>query len=100
MTIRFVTNAVEGEKIKWKNGTQDSNLEIYGDRYSVDRTGAIAFVHFSNIEEMIDFINQENFEIIEYKKSTDIVEENEKTKEFVNFLNTLFFILAALPLRT
>lgn len=79
------------EKIKWKNGTQDSNLEIYGDRYSVDRTGAIAFVHFSNIEEMIDFINQENFEIIEYKKSTDIVEENEKTKEFA--ASTVFWII-------
>ena len=40
---------------------------------------------------MIDFINQENFEIIEYKKSTDIVEENEKTKEFA--ASTVFWII-------
>ena len=79
------------EKIKWENGTQDSNLEIYGDRYTIDRTGEIAFVHFSNIEEMIDFINQEDFEIIEYKKSTDIAEENEKTKAFAG--TTVFWIV-------
>lgn len=79
------------EKIKWENGIQDSNLEIYGDRYTIDRTGEIAFVHFSNIEEMIDFIKQEDFEIIEYKKSTDIAEENEKTKAFAG--TTVFWIV-------
>lgn len=79
------------EKIKWENGTQDSNLEIYGDRYTIDPTGETAFVHFSNIEEMIEFINQEDFEIIEYKKSTDIAEEKDKTKEFAGA--TVFWIV-------
>lgn len=81
----------EEEKIKWENGTQDSNLEIYGDRYSIDKTGETCFVHFSNIEEMIEFINQENFEIVEYKNSTDIAEENEITKEFAS--ETVFWIV-------
>lgn len=79
------------EKIKWETGMQDSNLEIYGDKYSADPTGEICFVHFSNIQEMIEFINQENFEIIEYKKSTDISEENDKTKEFAK--ETVFWVV-------
>lgn len=79
------------EKIKWENGTQDKNLEIYGDRYSTDRTGEICFVHFSNIEEMIEFIKQEDFEIIEYKKSTNIAEESQKTKKFAG--ETVFWII-------
>ena len=79
------------EKIKWDNGIQDKNLEMFGDRYSVDQTGDIAFVHFSNIEEMKEFIYQENFEIIEYTKSTDIAEENENTKKFCNA--TVFWVV-------
>ena len=40
---------------------------------------------------MIEFINQENFEIVEYKKSTDIAEENETTKEFAG--PTVFWVV-------
>ena len=58
---------------------------------TIDTTGEIAFVHFSNIEEMIEFIHQENFEIVEYKKSTDIAEEKEKTKNFAGA--TVFWIV-------
>ena len=79
------------EKIKWENATQDKNLEIYGDRYSIDKTGQTCFVHFSNIEEMQEFIYQEDFEILETTKSTDISEENEKTKEFAN--PTVFWVV-------
>lgn len=79
------------EKIKWENGTQDKNLEIYGDKYSIDKTGQICFVHFSNIEEMKEFIYQQDFEILETTKSTDISEENEKTKEFAN--PTVFWVV-------
>lgn len=81
----------EEEKIKWNNGTQDSNLEIYGDRYCVDKIGEVCFVHFSNIDEMIEFIDQEDFEIVEFKKSTDIAEEAEKTKDFA--FSTVFWIV-------
>ena len=79
------------EKIKWENGTQDKNLEIYGDKYSIDKTGETCFVHFSNIEEMKEFIYQQDFEILETTKSTDISEENEKTKEFAN--TTVFWVV-------
>lgn len=81
----------EEEKIKWENGVQDEILEMYGDRYSEDRTGRLCFVHFSSIEEMIDFVHQQNFEVLEYKKNTDIAEENEKTKEFAG--DTVFWIV-------
>jgi len=81
----------EEEKIKWENGTQDKNLEMYGDRYTPDKIGKICFVHFSNIEEMIDFVHQENFEVIEYKKNTDIAEETDETKEFSG--NTVFWVV-------
>jgi len=79
------------EKIKWENGKQDKNLEMFGDRYSIDQTGEIAFVHFSNIEEMKEFIYQEDFIIIEFIKSTDIAIENENTKKFCN--PTVFWIV-------
>ena len=79
------------EKIKWENGTQDKNIEMYGDKYSIDKTGQICFVHFSNIEEMKEFIYQQDFEILETTKSTDISEEKEKTKEFAN--PTVFWVV-------
>ena len=79
------------EKIRWQNGTQDKTLDMFGDKYSIDKTGQTCFVHFSNIEEMIDFVRQENFEVVEYKKNTDIAEETEATKEFAG--NTVFWIV-------
>ena len=81
----------EEEKIRWKNGTQDPKLEIYGDMYSVDNTGEICFVHFSNIEEMKEFVKQEKFKILEYKKNTDIAFESEITKKFAG--DTVFWVL-------
>lgn len=79
------------EKTKWKKGTQDKNLELFGDKYVIDKTGLKTFIHFSNIEEMKNFIHQEKFEILEYKKSTDIAKENKLTKEFAGV--TIFWIL-------
>lgn len=78
------------EKIKWENGTQDKNKEMFGDKI-VERNGGTAFIHFYNIKEMKEFINQENFKIIDYKLSTDISEENEVTKEFCG--ETVFWII-------
>lgn len=79
------------EELRWKNGTQDKDLEMFGDKYSIDKTGKICFVHFSNIEEMKDFIHQENFEILEYNKSIDIADEIEITKEFAG--DTVFWVV-------
>ncbi len=79
------------EKIRWETGTQDKSLDMFGDKYSIDKSGQTCFVHFSNIEEMIDFVHQENFEVIEYKKNIDIAEESEATKEFSG--NTVFWIV-------
>lgn len=81
----------EEEKLKWEKGIQDKRLEIYGDRYMIDKTGEEGFIHFSSIEEMIEFINNTDFKIVEYVKSNDIAIENEKTKEFA--LDTVFWIL-------
>ena len=84
----------DDEKIKWENGTQDKSLEMFGDRYTPDREGSICFVHFSNIEEMIDFVQQENFKVVEYAKNTDLAEESEQTKEFAG--NTVFWVVKKL----
>ena len=84
----------EEEKLRWENGTQDKSLDMFGDKYSLDKTGQPCFVHFSNIEEMQEFIHQENFEILDYKKNTDISEETEATKEFAG--NTVFWIVKKL----
>lgn len=70
------------EKEKWDKGTQDKNLEMFGDRYTVDKTGETSFCHFSNIEEMEEFVKQQNFQILEHTKSTKIAEENDVVKEF------------------
>jgi len=80
------------EKIKWRNGSQDSDLEMFGDRYSINQSnGEKVFVHFSNIEEMKEFICQENFEILEYIKREEICEEREEVKEFSG--STWFWII-------
>lgn len=71
------------EKEKWNKGMQDCDLEIFGDRYSINQNnGEKVFVHFSNIEEMKEFVRQENFEILECIKREDICEEREEVKEF------------------
>ena len=67
----------------WKAGKQDKNLEMYGDKYTTNNNnGETVFLHFSNIKEMKEFINQENFEILEYIKREEICEEREEVKEF------------------
>ena len=77
---------------KWNKGIQDKNLEIYGDRYSINNNSSeTVFLHFSNIEEMIAFIKQENFEILEYIKREDICEESEEVKEFSG--STWFWVI-------
>ncbi len=70
------------EKEKWDNGTQDKNLEMFGDRFTRDKTGEVSFCHFSNIKEMEEFVGQQDFHILEHTKSTDIAEENDVVKDF------------------
>ena len=82
----------EEEKIRWEEGTQDKELEIYGDKYSINpNNGERVFIHFSNIEEMKEFIYQENFEILEYIKREEIAQENEAVKTFSN--STYFWVI-------
>jgi len=80
------------EKIRWEAGLQDKRLEIFGDRLTVNtNSGEEVFVHFSNVQEMKDFISQENFEIIEHTKREMICEENDTVKEFSG--STWFWVL-------
>lgn len=77
---------------KWNNGTQDKDLEIFGDRYSINNNNSKkVFIHFSNINEMIEFIKQERFEIFEYIKREEICEEIEEVKEFYG--STWFWVI-------
>ena len=77
---------------KWKNGTQDKDLEMYGDRYAINQSnGERVFLHFSGLEEMKEFIKQENFEILEYIRREDICEETNEVKEFSG--STWFWIV-------
>lgn len=80
------------ERKKWDTGSQNKNLEIFGDRLTINQnSGEEVFVHFSSIEEMKEFIHQENFEILEYIKREDICDENEQVKEFSS--STWFWVL-------
>lgn len=80
------------EKKKWEMGAQDKRLEMFGDRLTVNtNSGEEVFVHFSNVQEMKDFISQESFEIVEHIKREDICQENEVVKEFSG--STWFWVL-------
>lgn len=79
------------EKIRWDNGIQDSRYEMFGDLITIDQSGKDAFVHFSSIEEMKEFIFQEDFEIVEYISRDQICDEREEVKKFSN--NTIFWII-------
>ena len=45
---------------------------MFGDKYSIDKSGQTCFVHFSNIDEMIDFIKQENLFLIYYQTQKEL----------------------------
>lgn len=81
------------EKIEndWNNGINESGVECLGDLITTDPTGEEAFIHFSTIEEMKDFINRQPFDIIEYNYSYNISDENETTHKFAG--DTVFWIL-------
>ncbi len=80
------------EKKNWENGTQNKKLEMFGDRLTVNQnSGEEVFVHFSNIEEMKDFVHQEKFEIVEYIKRENICDESDVVKEFSG--STWFWVL-------
>lgn len=81
------------EKIEtdWNKRINESNVECLGDLITTDPTGEEAFIHFSTIEEMKDFIKEQPFEIVEYNYSYNIAEENEITQEFAG--DTVFWVL-------
>ena len=65
---------------------------MFGDRLTVNQnSGEEVFVHFSNIEEMKDFVHQEKFEIVEYIKRENICDESDVVKEFSG--STWFWVL-------
>ena len=81
------------EKIEndWKNGINESGVECLGDLITTDPAGEEAFIHFSTIDELKDFISEQPFEIVEYDYSYKIADEDEKTKDFSG--DTVFWIL-------
>lgn len=81
------------EKIEndWANGINESNVECLGDLITIDPAGEEAFIHFSTIDEMKEFIKEQPFEIVEYNYSYNIAKEEGKTKEFSG--DTVFWVL-------
>ncbi len=81
----------EEEQKRWEMGCQNPQYEMFGDLITTDQSGSEAFVHFSSIEEMKEFISQEDFEILEYISREQICEEREVVKTFSN--DTVFWII-------
>ena len=79
------------EKLRWENGTNDKNLFQFGDRLIAEEGCQFTFVHIASTDELIKFIEQENFEILERVKRSDIADENELVKEFST--ETVFWIV-------
>lgn len=74
----------------WENGITN-NLECLGDLITKDQSGEESFIHFSTLDEMIDFVHNEKFEILEYEYSYNISDESGLTKEFAG--DTVFWVL-------
>ena len=75
----------------WFKGIRDDNVECLGDLITTDPAGEEAFIHFSTIEEMKDFISNQPFNIVEYDYSYNIAKEYGKTLEFSG--STVFWVL-------
>ena len=88
LLISEFTDKIEHD---WANGINESNVECLGDLITTDPTGEEAFIHFSTIDEMKEFIKEQPFEIVEYNYSYNIAEEEGKTKEFSG--DTVFWVL-------
>lgn len=80
----------EKREEEWENGIKNG-VECLGDLITTDPTGEEAFIHFSTIDEMKEFISNVNFEIEEYEYSYNIAEENDLTKNFSG--DTVFWII-------
>lgn len=78
-------------EIKWQNGINEKNVECLGDLITIDQAGEEAFIHFSTIEELEEFIKEQPFEIIEHDYSYNISDESEQTKKFAG--DTVFWVL-------
>ena len=76
---------------KWENGINEKNVECLGDLITIDQAGEEAFIHFSTIEELEQFVKEQPFDIIEHIHSYDIAEESEETKKFAG--DTVFWAI-------
>lgn len=75
----------------WKNGINETNVECLGDLITIDPANEEAFIHFSTIDELKEFISEQPFKIVDYDYSYNISDENYITKEFSG--DTVFWIL-------
>jgi ubiquinone/menaquinone biosynthesis C-methylase UbiE len=76
---------------KWAKGINDSNVECLGDLITIDPSGEEAFIHFSTIDELKEFIESTKFEIVMHEYSYNIAEENAQTEKFAG--KTVFWVL-------
>jgi len=73
------------------DGVNEDNVECLGDLIGKDTNGQEVFIHFSTITEMKDFINEENFEIVDYNYTYNIAKENSIVKSFAG--DTVFWVI-------
>lgn len=76
---------------KWENGINENNVECLGDLITKDPSGQEAFLHFSTIDELEEFVSEQPFDIIEHIQSYNISEESEQTKKFAG--DTVFWAI-------
>ena len=76
---------------EWANGINKFDVECLGDLISTNSLGEEAFIHFSTVDEMKQFISEQPFDVVEFEYSYNIAEESEKTKEFAG--DTVFWVL-------
>ncbi|AGB41415.1 methylase involved in ubiquinone/menaquinone biosynthesis [Halobacteroides halobius DSM 5150] len=73
----------EKEKKLWKAGKQDTRLYEYGDKIiESENKNRDLFIHFPNREEVLECLDETNWELVEDFYRADLFEEDQKVKEF------------------
>ena len=69
------------EKSRWENGTQDKNLESFGDRFMPDEFGQESYIHIPSKLEAQTLCQEVGFKVLECVNNLEIGTPDEASRE-------------------
>lgn len=69
------------EKQLWKDGKQDKNLEMFGDKLLPDENGRLGFIHFYSLAEIQNMCENNGFKVLLSKNNLKIGSKDEASHE-------------------